>query len=125
VAHESAEGAFDDPAASQDGEAAGLVGAFDDRDGELGSEATDPGGESGAGLAAVDPREPQPGGPWQHGGQQGLGASALRRAGRGDMDAEQQAAQVSFDLLGYLLAADPAVRVGFHFLAVQDGRGGP
>ena len=54
VAHEPAEGAFDDPAASQDSEAAGLVGAFDDRDGELGSEATDPGGESRAGVAAVD-----------------------------------------------------------------------
>ena len=97
----------------------------------LGGAATDPGGESGAGLAAVDPQEPQPGGPWQHGGQQGLGASALRRAGRGDMDAEQQAqgvqqvARVSFDFLGCVLADDPAVLVGFHFLAVQDGRGGP
>ena len=46
VAHEPAEGTLDDPAASQDGEAAGLVGAFDDRDGELGPEATDPGGEN-------------------------------------------------------------------------------
>ena len=130
--HEPAEGALDDPAASQNGEAAGLVGVFDDRDGELGPQSTDPGGENRAGVAAIDPQEPQPGGPRQHAGEQGLGASALRRAGRGDMDAEQQAQRVHqqvalapFDLLGCVVADSPAVPVGFHALAVQDGRRGP
>ena len=39
-AHAPSEGPFHDPSASQDSEAAGLVGAFDDREGELGPEAT-------------------------------------------------------------------------------------
>lgn len=39
-AHAPSEGPFHDPSASQDSEAAGLVGAFDDREGELGAEAT-------------------------------------------------------------------------------------
>ena len=62
VAYEVAEGAFDYSAASQEGDAAGIVGAFDDQDGDFAPEALDQGGEIRAGVAAFYPREPQPGG---------------------------------------------------------------
>ncbi len=94
VAYVLAEGASENPAACQDDEAAGLVESFDDRDGEPGSEAPDPGSASRAGVAAVDPQEPQLGGPRQPTGQHGLGTSALWCDGRGEMDAQQPAQRV-------------------------------
>src|SRR5579862_9872189 len=66
LVHQPAEGSLYDPAARQDCEAGGGVGAFDDFDGQLGTKCFDPLGEALTSVAAIDPQNAQPGEPAQH-----------------------------------------------------------
>ncbi len=76
------QGAFDDPAAGQDGEAAGVVGAFDDGDGQ-GERGQGPFDEQ-AGVAAVGPYEADVLAAVVQELQQWLGGVAVGDAGGGD-----------------------------------------
>ena len=59
MAHEPAEGSLDHPAVRQHFEAAGVVGAFDDLDYQLGAEFFDPLGKGIADVATIHPQEVQ------------------------------------------------------------------
>jgi hypothetical protein len=60
LAHQPAEGAFHDPAAWQDFEASGVIGASDDLDCQLGTQPLDPAGERFTGVATIHPQDAQP-----------------------------------------------------------------
>jgi hypothetical protein len=66
LTHQPAEGAFHDPTAWQDGEAGGIVGAFDNLNGQFEAESPDPMGEGLTGVAAIHPQHAQPSEPTQH-----------------------------------------------------------
>jgi len=65
LAHQAAEGSFHHPAARQDFEASGVIGAFDDLDGQLGPQFLDSAGERFPSVAAIHPQDAQPGEPAQ------------------------------------------------------------
>ena len=90
LAHEPAEGAFHYPAARQDFEASGIIGAFDDLDRQLGSEPLDPLGERFTGVAAVHPQDAEPGEPAQHPAQHQLRAVSFGGAGGSHDHAKHQ-----------------------------------
>lgn len=130
VEHQPAERPFYSPAAGQDFEALGMVGALDDLDGQLGAESLDPLRESRAGVAAIDPKQSQPGKPDQNTPQQQLSAVTLRDVGWSDFD-ENQAESVhqkmtfaAFDPLARVVSDASPVSGGFDGLAVQNGAGG-
>jgi hypothetical protein len=111
LAHQPAEGAFHHPAAWQDFEARGVIGAFDDRDRQLGPQPPDPAGECFAGVATIHPQAAQPGKPAQDPAQHLLRTIAFGGAGRGHSHAEhqprgvhQQMALAAFDPFGGVIA---------------------
>ncbi len=131
LVHQPAEGALDDPAAGQDFETAGVVGAFDHCDRQLGAEPLDPLGEGRAGVAAVHPQNAEPGEPAQHAAQQQLGTRAFSGAGRGHDHAEhqpqsihQQMAFAPFDAFAGIVTHRATVTGGLHALTVENGRRG-
>ena len=101
VVHEPAEGAFHDPAAGQDMEAFLGIGAFDDGDGQLGTEGFYPLGKGFARIAAVHPQDAQPGEPAEHLRQEELRSGAFGDAGRGDGHAEDQTECVCYELIRF------------------------
>ena len=132
LVHQPAEGALDDPAASQYFEALGGIGAFDDFDGQFGTEALDPIGKVLAGVATVHPQDAQPREPAQNAAQKHLGSVALGGVGWGHGHAEhqpqsihQQMAFATFDPLAGVIANGTTVTCRLHTLAVQNGGGGP
>src|SRR5208282_5114959 len=66
LAHQPTEGSLHDPAARQHFEAHGGIGAFDDLDGELGTQSPDPLGERLTGVAAIHPQDAEPSEPAQY-----------------------------------------------------------
>ena len=132
LVHQPAEGALDDPAASQYFEALGGIGAFDDFDGQFGTEALDPVGKVLAGVATIHPQDAQPSEPAQHPAQKQLGSVTFGGIGRGHRHAEhqpqsihQQMAFAAFDPLAGVIADVSTVTGGFDALTVQDGGRGP
>ena len=132
LAHQPAEGAFHDPAAWQDFETRGVIGAFDDLDGQFGAKPLDPAGERLTSVTTIHPQDAEPREPTQDPAQHLLCAVAFRGVGRGHGHAEhqsqgihQQMALPAFDPLGGVIANAATVTVGLHTLAVQNGRRGP
>ena len=131
VAHEPAEGSLDHPAVGQHFEAAGVVGAFDDLDHQLGAEFLDPLGKGIAGVATIHPQEAQPSEPAQHLAQNCLGPVPFRSTGRSHRHSEHQPQSIhqqmplaAFDPLGGVIADAPPMTIGFHALAIQNRRRG-
>ena len=91
VAHEPAEGPFDDPAAGEHMEAFGLGGALDDFGLQFRAKFPDGAGELRTGVAAVDPELPEPGEPAGQRSQEQQRAGPFRGAGRGRLDSEEEA----------------------------------
>lgn len=127
LVHQPAEGSLYDPAARQDCEAGGGVGAFDDFDGQLGTKCFDPLGEALTSVAAIDPQNAQPGEPAQHPAQNDLCPIAFGGAGRGHSHTQhqpqginQQMSLAAFDPLAGVIANTAAVPRGFYALTVQD-----
>ena len=83
VAHEPAEGPFDDPAAGEHMEAFGLGGALDDSGLQFRAKFPDGAGELRTGVAAVDPELPEPGEPAEQRSQEQQRAGPFRGAGPG------------------------------------------
>ena len=90
MAHKPAEGALHDPAARQDFEAADLIGALHHFHFEFWPKACNPSGKCFSAIASVDPQQAQPAEPAQSALQHPLPADALRRAGGGHEDAQDQ-----------------------------------
>jgi len=127
LAHQPAEGSLHNPATWQDFEAHGGVGAFDDRDRQLGAPALDPVGEELSSIAAIHPQDAEPGEPAQDPAQQHLCSFALGGAGRGHGHAEHQPQSIhqqmplaAFDPLAGVVADVAAVTGGLHALTVQN-----
>lgn len=91
AAHEPSEGSFHNPAARQHLKTFGGIRALDHLHLEFGADGPDPLGECFAGKAGIHPKDAQPGKETQHSPEQALRALALRSAGRGDHDAQDQA----------------------------------
>jgi Beta xylosidase C-terminal Concanavalin A-like domain len=128
LAHEPTEGSFHDPAARQHFEADHIVGAFDDLDHQLGAQPLDPLGERFAGVAAIHPQDAEPSEPAQDPTQNHLCPVTFRGVSWGHGHAEhqpqgvhQQMALTTFDPLAGVIANAPAVTVGLHTLAVENG----
>ena len=132
LVHQPAEGALDDPAASQYFEAFGGVGAFDDVDSQFGTETLDPVGKGLAGVATIHPQDAQPSEPAQDAAQKHLGSITFGGVGWGHGDAEhqsqsihQQMAFAAFDALAGVIANGATVTCRLHTLTVQNRGGGP
>src|ERR1035441_8020641 len=94
LAHQPTEGSLHDPAARQYFEACGIVGAFDNLDGQFGAQTLDPLGECLAGVAAIDPQDAEPGEPAQYPAQNHLRSVAFGGAGRSHGHSEQQSQSI-------------------------------
>ena len=123
MAHEPADGAFDDRAAEQHLETAAGFGGFDHFDLHFLPQRPNPGGEVHPGVTAIGPEDPQSREPPQHARQQGLCARPFRRPGRGDLDPEQPAQGVNqrvalepLNPLGGGVADRPTVCIRLHAL---------
>ena len=132
LTHQPAEGSFHNPAARQNFETHGGVGAFDDRDDQLGTKSFDPFGEGLASVAAIHPQNAKPSEPAQHPAQNHLGSVAFGGTGWGHSHAEhqsqsihQQMALPSLDPLAGVIADAAAVTSGLNALTVQNRRRRP
>ena len=94
LVHQPAEGSLHHPAVRQDFEAFGGVGAFDNLDGQFGTEALDPVGKVLAGVAAIHPQNVQPSEPTQDTSQQHFGTVAFGGVGGRHRHAEHQSQRI-------------------------------
>src|SRR5512135_3437073 len=132
LVHQPAEGALDDPAASQYFEALGGIGTFDDFDGQFGTEALDPVGKVLACVATIHPQDAQPSEPAQNAAQKHLGAVALGGVGWGHRHTEhqsqsihQQMAFAAFDPFASVIPDVSTMAGRLDALTVQNRGGGP
>ncbi len=132
LVHQPAEGARHDPAARQDFEALGRVGAFNDLDSQFGAACFDPLGEGLAGIATIHPQDAQPGEPAQDSAQKQLGAGAFGGVGWGHGHAEHQPHRIhqqmplaAFDAFGGVITHETAVPRRLDTLTVQNRGRGP
>jgi len=132
LVHQPAEGALHDPAACQDFEALGRVGAFNDLDGQFGAESFDPLGKGLAGIATIHPEDAQPGEPAQDAAQKQLGTGAFGDVGWSHGHAKHQPQRIhqqmplaTFDPFAGIITDGAAVPRRLHTLAVQNRGRGP
>ena len=132
LVHQPAEGALHHPAARQDFEAFGRVGAFNDLDGQFGTETFDPLGKGLARIATIYPQDTQPGEPAQDAPQKYLGSVAFGDVGWGHNHAEHQPQRIhqqmplaAFDPFAGVITHGAAVTRRLHTLTVQNRGRGP
>lgn len=128
MTHQPAKGPLHNPAPRQDGEAIGLGAAFDNFNGQLWFDGSNPLGKLRATVAAINPELSQPSKPTQQSFQKSLGSLAFRDAGGGHQNAQhqtqgvdQQKALATLDFLARVITNVASVAVGFDTLTVQNG----